>query len=301
MKRVRASFAAVVLLMFFLASFTSTAAAGNKQLMSEKMAKQDLKRNIVETVVGYRIKSESDFGLTQEASYQIKEKITAVVKGVKIDEMIYDRDKDVALCFGHIDLGDVLTTAGDVKRYQNVTVHSLGFGTMTADSKPPLMAFRAALLNAYDEMAATIVGEKISSYSQAENFILSKDINKSKVCAAVYGAYIPNPAVNDTNRGWGWDEEGNAFVKLQMDLRRARDILGQRIVYTGPNPIEVIGRGSQVDELQQERAAQGAGSMVQPAAAQTKYQSLDMPIKGGDKVGEPAQGGDEGLQGGGKN
>ena len=171
---------------------------------------------------------------------------------------------------------------------------------MTPESKPPLMAFRAALLNAYDEMAATIVGEKISSYSEADNFVLSKDINKSKVCAAVYGAFIPNPGINDANRGWGWDDGGNAFVKLQMDLRKARDILGQRLVYTGANPIEVIGRGSQVDELQEEKAAQGAGSMVQPTAAETKYQSLDMPVQGGSKQGQAVPEVNQNQQGAGK-
>ncbi len=276
-------------------------AGGNKELMSEKMAKQDLKRNLMEMVIGYRVLSNSDFGLTQEAKYQIKEKAAALIKGIKIDELIYDRDKDIAFCMGHIDLGEVLTAAGDVKRYRNVTVHSIGFGTMTPAAKPPLMALRAALLNAYDEMAATLVGERISSYSEAQNFILTKDINKAQVCAAVYGAYIPNPEVNNPDRGWGWDKNGNAFVKLQLDARRVRDILGQRLIYKGPNIIEVIGRGAQVDEVAQERAAQGAGSMVRPNAEKTKYQSLDVPVQQNERKGEPATTyqGPETLEGGG--
>ncbi len=240
-------FTGVVICMFVVAS--SVWAGGNRQLMSEKMAEQDLKRNIVEMVIGFKVKSEGQFGLTEEASYQIQEKAGAVIKGIHVEKMIYDKEKDIAFCTGYIDLGDVINVAGERMSFKNVRVHAYGFGTMTADSKPPLMALRAALINAYDEMAAKIVGERIMSVSEAENFILTKDINRAKVCAAVYGAYIPNVDIDSPDRGWGWDDSGNAFVRLQLDVRKVRDILGQRIKYEGPNIVEVIGRGAQTDEL----------------------------------------------------
>ncbi|NMC50477.1 MAG: hypothetical protein GYA47_13780, partial [Desulfovibrio sp.] len=232
--------------------------AGNKQLMSEKMAEQDLKRNIVEAIIGYKVKSESRMGLTEDPSYKAETKAAAVVKGIKVDKMIYDKEKDIALCFGHIDLGDVVNVVGDLVRFKGVTVEGFGFGTMTEAAKPPLMALRAALLDAYNQMAALLVGEKILSQSTMENFILTKDVNRAKVCAAIFGAYIPNPGLNSPNRGWGWDESGNAFVKLELDPRKVQDILGNLIVYKGPNVIEVTGRGSQTDEL----SGDTPGSMV---------------------------------------
>jgi hypothetical protein len=259
---------------FFLCS---TVWAGNRQLMSEKMAEQDLKRNIVEMVIGYKVKSEGQFGLTEEAAYRIQEKAGALIKGIHVEKMIYDKDKDIAFCTGYIDLGDVINVAGERMSFKNVRVHAYGFGTMTPESKPPLMALRAALLNAYDEMAAKIVGERIMSMSEAENFILTKDINRSKVLAAIYGAYIPNVDIDSADRGWGWDESGNAFVRLQLDVRKVRDILGQLIKYEGPNIVEVIGRGAQTDELKQFQGATG-GTKVD----RTEYRSLPVPT-GTDK------------------
>jgi hypothetical protein len=155
-----------------------------------------------------------------------------------------------------MDLGDVKNILGERIRYKNVKVRGVGFGTMSPQYRGHLLALRAALVNAYDEMANLIVGQKISSYSEVENFVLSKDLNKSQVCAAIYGARIPNVDLDSRERGWGWDDSGNAFVKLTMDLREVKDILGARIIYKGSNVIEVTGRGSQADELKGESADQ---------------------------------------------
>ncbi len=264
----------VLILILALLLTASFSFAGNRQLMSEKIAEQDLKRNIVEMVIGYKVKSEGQYGLTQTPEYKIKEKAGALIKGIHVEKMIYDKDKDIAFCTGYIDLGDVINVVGERMSFKNVRVRGYGFGTTTPTSKPPLMALRAALLNAYDEMAAKIVGERISSYSETENFILTKDINKAKVCAAIYGAYIPNIDIDDPNRGWGWDESGNAFVRLRLDVRKVRDILGQNIRYTGPNVVEVIGRGAQNDELSTPQGATG-GSQLRD---NTQYRSLPVPV-----------------------
>ena len=250
------------------------AQAGNKQLMSEKMAKQDLKRNIVESVIGYKVKSDGKFGLTEDAQYKVQTKVAAVIKGVKVDKMIYDKKKDIALAFGHIDLGDVINISGELVKFKDVRVEGFGFGTMTPSSRPPLMALRAALTNAHDELATLLVGEKIYSASTMENFLLTKDVNRSKVCAAVFGAYIPNPALNSPNRGWGWDKDGNAFVKLEIDARQVRDMLGNLVKYKGPNIIEVVGRGAQKDELNED-----AESLIKDPGDKTRYLDLDAPTQ----------------------
>jgi len=266
----RAAFAAALLVL----ALAVCAQAGNKQLMSEKMAKQDLTRNLVEAVVGYKVKSQGDFGLTDDPKYTVQTKVAAVIKGVVVDKMIYDKEKDIALAFGHLDLGDVVTVVGELKRFKDVSVEGFGFGTTSPAARGPLMALRAAVINAHDELAAKLVGEKIYSASTMENYILTKDVNRSKVCAAVFGAYIPNPGLNAPNRGWGWDEDGNAFVRLEIDARKVKDLLGANLVYKGENIIEVTGRGAQSDDL-----ADDSGKLVKEGVDKTQYMNLDMPKK----------------------
>ena len=249
-------------------------AAGNRQLMSEKMAAQDLKRKLMESVIGFKVKSEGKFGLTEEPNLREDTKAAAVMKGVIVDKMIYDKDKDIALAFGHIDLGDVMNVVGELKRFKDVTVEGFGFGTTNPASRGPLMALRAAMVNAHDELAAKLVGEKIYSASTMENYILTKDVNRSKVCAAVFGAYIPNPGLNAPNRGWGWDESGNAFVRMEIDARKVKDLLGNSMVYKGENIIEVVGRGAQSDELSDD-----SGKLVKEGVDKTQYMNLDLPKK----------------------
>ena len=269
-------------------------AQGNKQLMSERMAQQDLKRNLVEAVIGYKVKSETEFGLTEDARYQADTKAAAVIKGIKVDKMIYDREKDVALCFGHIELKDVVNVLGERVSFKDVRVEGFGFGTMTEASRPALRALRAAQINAYDEMAALLVGEKILSRSTTENFILTKDSNRSKVCAAVFGAYIPNPGIGSPNRGWGWDESGNAFVFLEMDARKVKDVLGNLMVYKGENILRVMGRGAQKDEISNAGPDGQNPNLVRDPGSKTQYQDLGMPgskppAPPQDLTGKPAQ------------
>lgn len=286
----RRSFTLVAILAFVLAA--SVALAGNKELMSNKMAKNDLKRQLVEWVIGLKVKSYSEMGLTEDPKYDVKTKAVAVIKGIKVDKQIYDKDKDVALVFGHIDLGDVKNVLGERIAYKNVTVNGFGFGSMTEESRRPLRALRAAMLNAYDELASTLVGEKVLSKSESENFILTKDVNRSKVLAAIAGAHIPDIDLNAANRGWGWEENGNAFVKLRLDARTAKDILGNNIIYKGDaGVIEVVGRGAQVDELNPD-----GPSMVKKSGDKVKYQSLDIPGLGGPASPDKLKGGAENRQ-----
>jgi hypothetical protein len=253
--------------------------AGNRQLMSEKAAKADMTRNLMESVIGYKVLSKFRGGLTQQAFYQIAEKAGARIKGIHVESMIYDEDKDIAFCIGYIDLGDVTTVARERISFEDVRVRAYGFGTMTEASKPPLRALRAALLNAYDEMAAKIVGQEIISKSRAENFILTKDIIKARVSAAVYGAHIPNPDIDDPDRGWGWEPSGNAFVKLRLDVRKVRDVMGQRIRYSGPNIVEVLGRGSQTDELSEPVGGTGGHGLIDDSQIyETEKRSLPVPV-----------------------
>ncbi|MFP5238557.1 MAG: hypothetical protein ACLGQW_01885, partial [Acidobacteriota bacterium] len=213
-----ASAALAVALVLALVTGGQAWAQGSKQLMSERMAVQDMKRMIVETIIGYKVQSQTQFGLTEQPKYQADAKAQAVIKDIQVDQVVYDRQKDVALAIGYIDLnGEIQNVLGERLAFKDVRVEGFGFGTTTESSRPALMSLRAAMVNAYDLMGAALLGEKLTSRTVTENFILSKDSNRSKVAAAVYGAYIPNPRVDDPQRGWGWDEKGVAFVKLEMD------------------------------------------------------------------------------------
>jgi hypothetical protein len=271
-----------------------TAHAGNKKLMTIKMAQQDLKRNFVEAIVGYKVKSSGEFGLTEDASYKVDTKAEAVIKGVRIDECIYDEGKDVALCYGHMDLGDIQNILSQYIRYKNVTLKHIGLGTMTESSRPALQALRAAMLNAYDELAALLVGEKIFSRSTAENFVLSKDSNKSALCAAVYGAYIPQSSVKFGKKGWGWDAQGDAWIILNLDVEKVKDLMGQHIIYKGQNIVEVMGQGSMKDELKGDNESQPSG----PSGSKTKITTgnLGIPTSGEAPGSEDYKGGAAGKQ-----
>ncbi len=281
----------VLLALAFVASLATGALAGNKKLMTVKMAKQDLKRNFVEYVTGYKVKSEGEFGLTEDAKYQVDTKAAAVIKGVIEDECIYDKEKDIAICYGHMDLDEAKNILGDYVRYKNVTLHAMGLGSMTESSRPALRALRAAMLNAYDELASKLVGEKILSRSTAENYLLTKDSNRSKVCAAVYGAHIPQQSVKFGKKGWGWDADGDAWVILQLDVERVRDLLGADLKYKGENIVEVMGQGTAKDDLSELRD-QESGTESAPRGSKVKYGSIDVP------VGPKASEGQEDFKGG---
>jgi len=271
-----------------------TADAGNKKLMSIKMAKQDLKRNLMESIVGYKVKSSGQYGLTEDAKYEVETKANAVIKGVQVDECVYDKGKDVAICYGHVDLGTVQNILGEYNVYKGVTIHSLGLGTMSETAKPALMALRAALLNAYDEMATVLVGETISSNSQMNDFVLTSDSNRSKLCAAVYGAHIPQHSVKFGKKGWGWDEEGDAYVVLQLDVEKVKDLLGNTLTYKGENIVEVMGMGAQGDQLSEEQGQEAPGS--RKSGTKMSYGDLAVPTTSSQSASDDYKGGAEGLK-----
>lgn len=283
---------AIMMIAALMLCFAHGAEAGNKKLMSIKMAKQDLARNLMESIVGYKVKSKGEFGLTEDANYKVDTKARALLKGVQVDECVYDQGKDVAICYGHVDLGEVQNILGDYNVYKGVTIRSMGLGTMTKSALPALRSLRAAMLNAYDEMAKVLVGEDIYSRSTAENFVLTQDVNRSRLCAAVYGAVIPQHSVKFGKKGWGWDDQGDAYVILQMDVEKVRDMMGNTFRYKGENIIEVMGMGAMKDELSEAEEAQSGG--VPQSATKMTYGSLDVPTPGsGNQANDDYKGGAE--------
>ncbi len=268
------------ILVFILAALLLCCAlpamAGNKKLMTIEMAKQDLKRNLMESVVGYKVKKEGEFGLTEDPNLKVDSKAHALIKGVQVDECVYDPGKDIAICYGHMDLADVINVLGEYNYYQNVTIKHVGLGTTNPAARPALQALRAAMLDAYQQLAALLVGEEIYSRSQVENFILTKDVNRSRLCAAVYGAYIPQHSVKFGKKGWGWDAEGDAYVILQLDVEKVRDVMGNILIYQGENIVEVMGMGTSKDELSESDDQAGA---LKGGSTKVSYGDLAVPTE----------------------
>lgn len=223
----------------------SAQAQGNKELMSIRMAQAMATRGITESIVGLKVRSQEVFFSDRSGETSVDTKIQAAVKGVKHGRPKYDAQRDIAISEATITLGDVRNVIGKQVSYNNVTVRRIGLGTNTESSRPFLQALRAAEIDAYDQLARIIVGQQVDSRSRTENLVLVSDEVRTSVMAAIWGAEV---------KDYGWTEDGNAFVKMTLDVRYAKDIFGQRIKYTGPNVIEVTGQGAQRDDT---RASMG--------------------------------------------
>ncbi len=76
-----------------------------------------------------------------------------------------------------------------------------------------------------------------------ENYILTSDIVKSKVLATMYLAEVSE---------YGWDSEGDAFVKMILNVKEVGAIIGLDVVGQ-EEIIEVEGQGAQMDDFEQAR------------------------------------------------
>ncbi len=252
-------------------------AQGNKELMSIRMAQAMATRGITESIVGLKVRSQEVFFSDRSGETSVDTKIQAAVKGVKHGRPKYDAARDIAISEATITLGDVRNVIGKPVSYNNVTVRRIGLGTNTESSRPFLQALRAAEIDAYDQLARIIVGQQVDSRSRTENLVLVSDEVRTSVMAAIWGAEV---------KDYGWTEDGNAFVKMTLDVRYAKDIFGQRIKYTGPNVIEVTGQGAQRDDS---RASMGQPG--QPPGRLYDPVDLKLPTAAPTAPEQPATGG----------
>ncbi len=242
--------------------------AGNRQLMSIQKAKDMARRAIVESVVGLKIRSNSLWASRPSDYYKIESKVAAAIKGIKFDQIQYDKEKDIAKATASIQLGSVENIIGKQIDYDDVIIRRTAFATTTPDYMPSLNALRAAELNAYDEMAKLIVGQKIKSETKVDNFVLESDKVRTKVLAAIWGSEV---------KEFGWTEEGNAFVTLRLNARWVQDIVGQRIQYTQDNYVEVTGYGSPVDDMADMGSTGGSAQNFVRRSSGVESTSFDIP------------------------
>ena len=225
-------------LVVLLGLLASSSLAGNKQLMSVQKAKDLARRAIVESVVGLKVRSNALWAERNSDYYKIESEVTASIKGVQFDKIQYDKSKDIAKATAHIRLGAVENIIGKQVKYNDAIITRTAFATSSPQYVPTLNALRAAELNAYDEMAKLIVGQKIESKTTVKNFILNNDRVRTRALVAIWGSEV---------KDYGWEGD-NAFVTLRLNARWVHDVVGQVIEYTDDNYLEVTGHGSFNDD-----------------------------------------------------
>lgn len=232
-----------VFVFLLIAVFLSvgTAWAGNKKIMSTRAARVLAERAIVESIYGLKIRSTEEVIDMVAASFtgKTESKTSANIQGIKIDEVVYDAAKDIAQATASISLDHITNIDGIDVDLKGKTFKRVAFATSTPANAGPIRALRAAELDGYKNLVKTVVGFTLESQTTVENYMLTSDKVKVKVMATTYLADLVD---------YGWDEEGNAFVKFKVVVKDIEDMLGTTIPGVG-DVIEVEGHGASVDDF----------------------------------------------------
>lgn len=232
---------------FFLAVLSclllvvTPAMAGNKRIMSVKAAKVMAERALVESVYGLKLRAEERVEDMVAASFigNTESKTAAQIKGIVFEEVIYDAKQDIAQVTASVKMPSITNIDGQTVNLGNKIFRRVGFATSTPKEAGPLKALRAAELDAYKELIKQLVGFELESHTTVENFMLTSDVVKTKVMATLFMAELTE---------YGWTPEGDAYVKMQLNLKEASEVLGQNII-TDREIIDVEGQGAQVDDF----------------------------------------------------
>ena len=240
----------IFLIVFFLFSFTTmdytSAWAGSKRIMTTRASKVLAERALVESVYGLKVRSTEHVQDMIASSFvgKTESKTSARIKGIKYEEVVYDAEKDIAKTTATVRLDSMENIDGQVMDLQNKEFRRVAFATSTPSQAAPLQALRAAELDAYKQLAKRIVGFTLESHTTVENYMLTSDQVKTKVLATIYLAEVTD---------FGWIENGDAYVKMTLNVLEAAEILGEAIVGED-DIIEVEGAGAQVDDFRTAQA-----------------------------------------------
>lgn len=220
---------------------SGTAWAGNKKIMSTRAARVMAERAIVESVYGLKIRSTEEVVDMIATSFvgKTESKTSADMQGIVIDEVVYDADKDIAQATASISLEEITNIDGQVVNLKGKTFKRVGFATSTPANADPIKALRAAELDGYKNLVKTVVGFTLDSQTTVENYMLTSDVVKVKVMATTYLADLVD---------YGWDEEGNSYVKFRVNVKDIEDLLGAKIPGAAEY-VEVEGHGAATDDF----------------------------------------------------
>lgn len=222
--------------------------AGNKKIMSTRAARVLAERAIVESVYGLKIRATEEVVDMVAASFvgKTESKTSANIQGIKIDEVVYDSEKDIAQATASVSLDEITNIDGQVLNLAGKEFRRVAFATSTPANAAPIRALRAAELDGYKNLVKTVVGFTLESQTTVENYMLTSDLVKTKVLATSYLANLED---------YGWDEEGNAFVKFKVVKKDIEEILGATI--PGVDDIIMVeGAGAAVDDFTEANAQQ---------------------------------------------
>jgi len=231
----------ILVMMVFSLLIAGPVWAGNKKIMSTRAARVLAERAIVESVYGLKIRSTEEVVDMIAASFtgKTESKTAADIQGIKIDEVVYDAEKDIAQATASITLNEITNIDGQVLSLKGKTFKRIGFSTSTPANAGPIKALRAAELDGYKNLVKTVVGFTLESQTTVENYMLSSDVVKVKVMATTYLADLVD---------YGWDGEGNAFVKFKVNVKDIEELLGAKIPGASEF-VEVEGHGAAVDDF----------------------------------------------------
>ena len=233
--------------------------AGNKKIMSTRAARVLAERAIVESVYGLKIRSSEEVIDMIAASFvgKTESKTAADIQGIKIDEVVYDAEKDIAQATASISLDEITNIDGQVLSLKGKTFKRVGFATSTPANAGPIKALRAAELDGYKNLVKTVVGFTLESQTTVENYMLSSDVVKVKVMATTYLADLVD---------YGWDGEGNAFVKFQVNVKDIEELLGAKIP-GATDLVEVEGHGAAIDDFSEAKKQVATDGVQAPASS----------------------------------
>lgn len=225
----------------FLLGCISHAWAGNKRLMSIMAAKIQASRSLVESIYGLKIRASESVLDMIAANYQsvTETKTEAFINNIQFTSITYDAEKDIARVEATVQLPSIQNIDGEQMNLQNKIFKRVGYGTSTASNAGAIGALRAAEIDAYRELARRLVGMKIESKTNVENFILKSDVVKTKLLATLYLAEVSDH---------GWEKNGDAFMTMTLNVADATAILGKDIGIA-EQMIEVQGFGAQDDDF----------------------------------------------------
>lgn len=236
----------ILLVAALFLALAPAAQAGNKRIMSVRAAKVMAERALVESIYGLKIRSTEKVEDMVAASFvgKTETKTKARISGIKFEEVVYDASKDIAKVTASITLDRITNIDGQEMNLKNKVFRRVAFATSTPSQAGPLKALRAAELDAYKQLVKRVVGFTLESQTTVENYMLKSDLVKTKVLATIYLARVTD---------FGWDEAGDAYVKMALNVKEASEVLGQQII-SDEEIIEVEGAGAQVDDFRQAQA-----------------------------------------------
>lgn len=238
---------ALLVLIFCVTLFVPNVWAGNKKMMAIMAAKNDAMRGLTEQVYGLKVRSSEEVKNMTADSYVGKtdSKTSATLSGIKITDVIYDSQKDIARATATMTANEIVNIEGANVALNGKVFKHVGFGTSSSANAGPLKALRAAQIDAYKQLAQQIAGFTLESQTSVENYMLKSDLIQTKVQASLALSEIVD---------FGWDNSGDAYVKMILKVDEVAAMLGEAVIGAG-DVIEVEGLGAIQDDFKKAKAA----------------------------------------------